>query len=59
MGDADLSAVFYGKKKDETVPAVAAPTDQAADPAPAAPPAAAPPAQAKERKHILSVIFLN
>ena len=58
MGDADLSAVFYGKKKDETVPAVTAPTDQAADQAaPAAPPAAAPPAQAKERKHILSVKY--
>ena len=58
MGDADLSAVFYGKKKDETTPAVAAPTDQVADQtAPAAPPAAAPPAQAKERKHILSVKY--
>ena len=40
MGDADLSAVFYGKKKDETESTEASSTS-------------APPP--KERKHILSV----
>ena len=44
MGDADLSAIFYGKKKDENKPEAEGEEAQAAAPAPP-----------KERKHILSV----
>merc|ERR1711892_1050826 len=51
-GDADLSAVFYGKKKDES--AAAAKTEPTADPVVASAVVAAPAAQPKERKHILS-----
>ena len=46
MGDADLSAIFYGKKKDENKPENTAEGEEAQAAAPAPP---------KERKHILSV----
>jgi len=45
MGDADLSAIFYGKKKDENKPENTAEGEEAQAAAPAPP---------KERKHILS-----